>query len=150
MRILTLLGLIVCVSACRDECSAKTDPGHCEGNTAVNCPSPGVDQIVPVRWHHSDCDTRVCVQAGTAALCVLDGGASPFCTGDRFEACDATTRVRCSSGFETAREPCLSCDGDGGTTTCVGGPSSRCATDNDCASPYACKDAGTNSYCFKK
>ena len=76
---LTLLSLVFLAAACRDECSNKTDPGHCEGSFAVNCPEPGVDQLVPVRWSHVDCGAHVCTQAGAAALCTLDAGMSAFC-----------------------------------------------------------------------
>ncbi len=146
MRLLVLLSLVA-LTACRDECSAKTDPGHCEANTAVNCPTPGVDQLVPVRWSHQECDSRVCVESGSNALCVLDGGSSTFCTGAD-QACDGTTQVRCASGFETARSPCLSCDPDGGI--CNGGASSRCSSDTDCVSTLFCRDAGTASFCTKR
>ncbi len=146
---LALISLVFLSAACRDECSNKTDPGHCEGNVAVNCPEPGVDQLVPVRWSHVDCDTHVCVQAGTSALCALDAGTSPFCaSGASTETCDGVTQVRCSVGFEVEREACLSCDLDGGI--CHGGPSSKCAGDSDCTSAFFCRDAGSNSYCTKR
>ncbi len=148
MRLFLLIPLML-LAACRDECIRKNDPGRCEANIAINCPEPGVDQLVPVRWRHEACDAKVCVLALDSAFCTLDGGASAFCPGGSSAAsCDGKTRVSCNQGFETGRDPCLSCDPDGGI--CNGGPSSRCGNDTDCESPFFCRDAGSSSFCTKR
>lgn len=141
-----LLLSVVLLGACKDECDWQTAPGRCEANAAVTCPEPGVDQLVPVRWATKPCGAGACVTAGTTAFCALDASVSPWCDGGSAPACDGRALVRCTLGFETAREPCLACDAG----WCEGGPLARCVGDVDCAPELRCGDAGAGQYCLSR
>lgn len=147
MRPSVLLLLVVAAAAagCRPKCDPKTDRAHCEANTLMSCPEPGVDQLVGAnQWVSHDCaPERVCVEASGTAFCALSAQPSASCPDGGREACDSTTHVYCEEGFETARFSCLSCQApsDGGSVDCAGGPGDTCTQDSQCAAPLVC-DAG--------
>lgn len=133
-------------SGCGTRCTAATDTPHCDGNTLVSCPTPGVDQFTPTVLQHKDCEDKFCVARGGQGSCALSATPAPACNGGSAEVCEsATSRFRCAAGFALARDPCLACDvqPDAGAA-CPGGPASACSRDADCAPGLTCQ----NRFCF--
>lgn len=148
---LAVVLMLVGASGCKDECSAETFPPRCEGNVLVTCPVPGVDQMVPVRISRKDCAASTCVSVDAGAVCALDPTPSPLCASDAWSACEAAqSRVSCSLGFVTRRDPCRLCSTTDAGVDCAGGPSTRCASSADCATGLSCRDAGTAAWCIKE
>jgi len=143
--ILTLLVVALACAACRDQCDPDQFTQRCDGNTAVTCPEPGVDQLVPVKIAHTDCGPDTCVVSQGAAFCALSSSPDPVCPSDGGgAACDGSdAKVYCTQGFATARFPCLSCaPTDAGLADCQGGPASACTGAADCAQALRCSDRG--------
>lgn len=137
--------LAASLAGCRDECDPATDAPSCDGNVAVTCPEPGVDQLVPIRWSHRDCGEKVCVMAGGSAFCALSGEPNAAC-GDQESACEnPESRIYCTQGYVTWRGECRTCSADdAGYPICEGGASWKCTSDADCVSSLHCNSYG---YC---
>jgi hypothetical protein len=133
-------------AACGDPCDPKADVSRCDGNVAVSCPEPGVDQLVGAnRWVRHQCEgSTVCVTAGASAFCALSSELSPPCADAGSSVCEsATSHLYCHAGFATSRFPCLSCEKtDAGSPQCNGGPSSRCTVNSECAPQLSCNARG--------
>ena len=150
VRFLILVALLGAAAGCQDECSADDFPAHCEGNVRVTCPTPGVDQLVPVRISRKDCGASFCIALDAGAFCALSQEPSALCGDQVRGACDGTEAfVYCSLGFATYRAPCRACVSTDAGVECQGGPSTRCVATTDCAQGLTCRDAGTASYCMK-
>lgn len=146
MRISMVVVAVLALAGCRDECDPNAFDAGCEGNVLVFCPTPGVDQVVPIRIRRQDCGDAVCV--ASAQVCALSGTPEPACADAGYRACEsATSSLYCSDGYATSRSPCKSCSG----ATCEGGPSAVCTVDSDCATELQCRDGGYGkSYCSKR
>lgn len=148
-RSFLLSALLCAIAGCKDECNAADFPARCEENVLVTCPTPGVDQLVPVRISRRDCGASFCVSLDAGALCAMSQDPSELCGGQVRGACDgAEAFVYCSQGFVTYRNPCRACVATDAGAECQGGPSSRCVDTADCAQGLTCRDAGVSSYCF--
>ncbi|MBS2031076.1 MAG: hypothetical protein JST54_24455 [Deltaproteobacteria bacterium] len=136
--------LAAMLTGCGDQCDPKTFAARCDGNKAVTCPEPGVDQVVPNHSTTVDCGSGACVMSGGTAFCALSSTADPACDGGSGNACESNTNeVFCELGFATAHFPCLSCGpDDAGATNCHGGPSSTCSVAADCAPGLHCTSTG--------
>ncbi|MFL5322238.1 MAG: hypothetical protein ACJ790_21455 [Myxococcaceae bacterium] len=148
MRELLVLGLLSFVfsgCSCGDPCDPNTDIAHCDGNTVVSCPPPGVDAIVGTnRWSRTDCGAhQSCIGLSTEAFCALSTTPDPSCDGGVEAACENDhTQLDCRSGFATYRLDCLSCtNGDAGVN-CAGGPSKPCTSNAGCAPSLECDSDG--------
>ena len=141
VRATGLLLVLLAVAGCRDECDATTFAPTCEGNVLVSCPTPGVDQVVPVRIRRTDCEAKFCV--ASPGICALSSSPEPLCADAGSGACDGNTLVRCNGGFATERAACLTCDAG----VCEGGFGARCTGDSDCAPELTCADGGASRFC---
>ncbi len=131
---------------CGDPCDPDVDPPFCDGNTAVSCPQPGVDQLFGAnRWRHEACGPKVCVMPdGGGPFCALSAEPNPLCADGVTRACGSgTVEVRCTRGFPTHHFDCLQCESTDEGANCIGGPSARCDAGTQCASG-ACSALG---YC---
>ena len=142
--VIGLCSLGVASTGCRKSCDPAHDRGHCEGNTMVTCPTPGVDQMIGAnQWVRQSCETpNVCVDRAGDVFCALSSRASAACSDGGSETCDGTNIVVCHADLEVFRGPCLSCSvTDGGAPECRGGADSPCKTSGDCAAPmWTCKE----------
>jgi hypothetical protein len=141
-----LLAAALAAAGCGTRCTPSTDVPHCDGNTLISCPTPGVDQFTPTVLQHEDCKDHVCVVAGGRGLCALSATPAPACDGGSVEVCEsATSRFRCAAGVALDRDPCRSgaVEPDAGVQ-CVGGPATACTQSADCAPGLTCQ----NQFCF--
>jgi hypothetical protein len=143
IRLLPLALAVALFTGCADECKHADFAAHCEGNTAVTCPEPGVDQLVPVKISNVDCGASTCVTVGNDAFCALSSTPSAGCADAGAVCSDATTKDFCNQGFAVTRFPCLRCDTtDAGAVDCSGGPGDACTGASGCAAGLHCSGRG--------
>ena len=76
------VSLAAMLVGCADQCDPKTFAARCDGNKAVTCPEPGVDQVVPNHSTTVDCGSGACVATGGTAFCALSATADPRATAE--------------------------------------------------------------------